>query len=335
MRQRPPSIWIGVAMLMWGWRKPANRLLLLWTVVFLIPAVLSYDLPRNTFRMLAMGPAIYLTIAAGMWATATWMSQRLWREPPQPRTPFVYGLVAVGLCMVGVRGVDTAQIYFDHWANEVEGYLAAPNVEWIDMIRLLQSRPADAGEVYLVPTNGVGEYALASLHYLYHGLTPVHTVDSSQATFLTELQTALRQDDANRPVVAFKTIDWVREATADAPGRIPFLLGKYGRFQGSDERKYYRVDSYTDLDLAQRWQFYDHLEPLAVTFDGGITLTGVAAGVHGGTQFTTQSAIPVTSMADSPLWLALQLACRSSAQGKLPRLFAPLRCCRQPSFPAR
>jgi len=298
--------WLGIVVMLWGWRKPANRLLLLWLVVFLTPAVLSYDLPRNTFRMLGMGPAIYLTVAVGMWALATWLSRRIWREPPHPRAPLFSAVIVTGLCMVGVRAVDTTQIYFDAWANEVEAHHAAPNVEWIDMMRLMESRPAEAGEVYIVPYNDVGEYSRTALRYLYHGVTPVHTVDTSLPAFLEEWQLALRQDNANQPVKVVKTMDWAREATADAPGRIPYLLGKYGRFQGSDERKYYRVDSYAELDLEQPWQLFDHLEPITVTFDGGVTLTGVAAGTHGGTQLTTQRALPVTSTADSPLWLALR-----------------------------
>jgi len=302
--------WLGILALLVHWRKAYSRLLLLWLLIFLAPAVFSYDLPRNTFRMLAMAPAIYLTVGYGFWVMAALVSGafRLEKVGTAPtwrigaiRPVLLGALVAAAAVLIGVRGVYSGHLLFDRWAHEVEANVAAPNVEWVDLIETAAAAPA--GETFIVPTSRVGEYAMSSFTYLYQGQAPVHMLDSSAPDFTAQLYELLAADAAADGLAAADAVDWDREAVADAPQRIPFLLSKYGQWQAKEERKYYTIDRYTNVDTSTPWTLYGALEPVTVALDGGISLTGLAAGTHGGEQIAAQTPLPADA---GPLWLALR-----------------------------
>jgi 4-amino-4-deoxy-L-arabinose transferase-like glycosyltransferase len=314
--------WLGVGALLFYWRRASSRLLLLWLLVFLTPAVFSYDLPRNTFRMLALAPAIYLTLGYGVWTAAVIGERVLGAQadrrrsasssalatPVQTRTSalqkhLLVGLAAVAAVLIGARAVWSADLLFNRWAHEVEANVAAPNVEWIDMLNVASAAPA--GTSFVIPTSEVGEYATSSFDYLYQGSAPVHMLDASRPDLAARLYELLAANAAAGGLHTVLAADWDREAVADAAQRIPFLLNKYGEWQEVEERTYYRLGRYTNVDVAAPWQLYDRLEPLEVSLDGGITLAGIAAGAHGGEQIATQAgeALPAD---DKPAWLALR-----------------------------
>ena len=59
--------WFGAGMAAWNWRRrPAYRLLLLWTGVLLLPAVLA-DYSPHFLRMIGAAPAVYLLVGVGIW----------------------------------------------------------------------------------------------------------------------------------------------------------------------------------------------------------------------------------------------------------------------------
>lgn len=293
--------WLGVLTLLVQWRKAYSRLLLLWLLVFLAPAVFSYDLPRNTFRMLAMAPAIYLTVGCGFWVAASALAQLGSRRSPRVGQALLAVLVAAAAVLIGARAAYSGRLLFDHWAHEVETNVAAPNVEWVDLIETAAAASPD--ETFVVPTSQVGEYAMSSFSYLYQGQAPVHMLDSSAPDFAAQLYELLAADAASGGLSTVAAVDWEREAVADAPGRVPFLLNKYGQWQAEEERKYYTIDRYTNVDTSTPWTLYNALEPLTVTLDGGISLTGIAAGAQGGEQIATQTPLPAGA---GPLWLTLR-----------------------------
>jgi hypothetical protein len=212
------------------------------------------------------------------------------------------GLVAAAV-LVGARTAYSADLLFNRWAHEVAANVAAPNVEWIDMLNVATQAPA--GTSFVIPTSEVGEYATSSFQYLYGGRAPVHILDASRPDFTDQLYEMLAADAAGPGLQTVAAVDWDREAVADAPQRIPFLLHKYGQWQASEERTYYHIDRYTNVDTAARWQLYAALEPLVVPLDGGITLSGMAAGAHGGEQIAVQAGQPI-SLGDDPAWLVLR-----------------------------
>ena len=85
--------------------------------------------------------------------------------------------------------------------------------------------------------------------------------------------------------------------------RIAFLLGKYGRYQGSEEYTDFHVHNYTDISLEGSWRFYEDLEPLTVQYDGGIAMQGVALG-QGAEQMSVQNALELGR--DRPMWMAMR-----------------------------
>ncbi len=315
--------WLGLGALLVHWRRAYSRLLLLWLLVLLAPAVFSYDLPRNTFRMLAMAPAIYLTLGYGAWTAGSWVARLAAQlvaarkgssdgaaggngRAALPWLAPVLGLAAA--LLIGARAAWSADLLFNRWAHEVTANVAAPNVEWIDMIDAASAAPA--GTAFVIPTSAVGEYATSSFEYLYQGAAPVHMLDSSQPDFTAQLYELLAADAAGPGLQAVVAADWDREAVADAPQRIPFLLHKYGQWQGTEERSYYRLDRYTNVDVGAPWQLYETLEARSAPLDGGITLTGSAAGVQGGAQIPltpAQGGAPAALPAgEEPGWLVLR-----------------------------
>jgi hypothetical protein len=295
--------WLGVLALIYHWRRAASRLLLLWLLVFLLPAVFSYDLPRNTFRMLAMAPAIYLTLGYGCWVAASLAARVASRRAPRWSQATLAALAAAAVLLIGIRAAYSADLLFNRWAHEVEANVAAPNVEWIDMINVATAAPA--GVSFVIPTSEVGEFANSSFHYLYQGNAPVHMLDTSRPDFAGQLYELLAADAAGPGLETVAAVDWDREEVADAAQRIPFLLNKYGAWQIAEERTYYHIDHYTNVDMAAPWQLYNRLEPLAVLLDGGIALTGIAAGAQGGEQVATQTGAALPA-GDGPAWLALR-----------------------------
>ena len=84
---------------------------------------------------------------------------------------------------------------------------------------------------------------------------------------------------------------------------VTFLLGKYGRYQGSQEHDYYRVHNYTDISLEGTWSFHDGLEPLTIDYDGGISLRGFALG-QGVEQLSTRPEYELGR--ERPLWMTMR-----------------------------
>ena len=59
------------------WRWPAYRLLPIWLAAFLLPAVLAYEAPANTLRLIGTVPAVYLCIGVGLWHAFDALARRL------------------------------------------------------------------------------------------------------------------------------------------------------------------------------------------------------------------------------------------------------------------
>ena len=81
------------------------------------------------------------------------------------------------------------------------------------------------------------------------------------------------------------------------------VLGKYGRYLGSEEFVDFRVHSFDNVMEDRPWTLYDHLEPLEVHYDGGISLNGVALG-HDVEQELRQQLVELGK--GRTLWMVLQ-----------------------------
>jgi hypothetical protein len=104
---------------------------------------------------------------------------------------------------------------------------------------------------------------------------------------------------------AVKVVDCDTKAawTGNESDRFAVLFGRYGQYAGSEEHDSFRIHHYTDITVDQPWTFYDHLEPLAVYYDGDIALEGLALG-QGIEQWSSQQLLKMGG--DRSLWMALQ-----------------------------
>ena len=289
--------WLSVGMAVWRWQRPAYRLLLLWLGLMLLPAVLSKDhsVP-NTLRMIGAAPAIYLLIGVGVWGVFRFrplilmihvmgMLTRLdhLKSPLKSitnttqikveneiRAAVALGFVVSGLILV--QGVVAHRTYFQKWAT------SAPEIEqlywtqWQELTRVLSPQPSAADMAYLIPSYS-WHY---SFEYLDLSAAPANVVYMGASNLTQNTRSTLA--DMNE-VAAVKVVDWNDDSYFRfETERLVFLLGKYGRFLGSDQYDNFLIHTYTDVALDRPWTFYEDPEPLAVHYDRGISLQGIAVG---------------------------------------------------------
>ncbi len=299
--------WLGVGMALWRWKRPTYRLLLLWLVVLLLPAMLSRDdiLP-HFLRMMGATPVIYLLAAAGLWEALRF----LWERRNGLRLPVVQAIgqngnrvaVALGLGLCGlilVQGAFTHRTYFQTWANLPEVY-EANETEWAELARTLNAQPPVPGVVYLLPYTISEHY---SFQYLYEGTTPVDVISASVPYLPHELESALA---ALGDPATVKFVDWENDRVSGdrlAERHAVVLLGKYGRYEGAEEHDSFQIHSFSAIASDRPWSFYEYLEPRRVDYDGGISLLALASG-QGVEQLTTEE--PLSLGEDRAVWMALQ-----------------------------
>ena len=303
--------WLGVGMAVWSWqRRPAYRLLLLWLGVLILPAMLSADsgvVRPNTLRMIGAVPAIYLLIGVGMWEAFRFVKERCralpWRANLIFRQNETGAAIAVGAVVGGlilVQGVSAYHTYFQKWAAAPETY-DAYDQEWTDLARALNAQPSGADMVYLIPYHRPEEPY--GFEYLYQGTAPTHIFPRVTPHNLAQkIESTL---GAMENVGTVKVVDWDNDLVGgDANGDEYFivLLGKYGRYLGSQEGASFQIHTYTDVSLDRVWTIYEQLEPLTVHYDGGISLLGLALG-QGEEQLSSQQ---LNLGQERSLWMALQ-----------------------------
>ncbi len=314
------SFWVGVGTAVWRWRRrPAYRLLLLWLAVLLVPAMLSLDadLGPNTLRMIGAAPAVYLLIGVGLWEAYEFLRLRLWpysaadlqnggsgglsdmgqaRHRIQSQVTVALAVLVAGL--VVLRGLRTYQTYFREWAVTPAFYLTYQG-EWADAARILNAQPAAPGTVYLLPYRFDEHYGF---EYLYHGNAPAYVIRAIRPDLPQKVHTTLA---AIEDLSSVKVLDWNDNLSwsGQGDGNLVTLLDKFGRYQSSEAFPNFQIHTYTDVALDRPWTFYGQLKPMAVRYDGGITLLGLALG-QGVQQFPSQQS--VSPERGGSLWVALQ-----------------------------
>ena len=289
--------WAGLLMALIRWRRPAYRLLPIWLAAFLLPAVLAYEAPANTLRLIGTVPAVYLCIGVGLWHAFDALARRL-RGPAgggEVMWPY-YLATAVVLTMVAGRGISTYRTYNGPWAAHPATYEAYRG-EWTDLLRLVNASPAGSGDAYVIPlgnqfSDDSHEY---NFRYLYDHTVPAHILRAAEPEAIAQFYNTLAADNQAEPIRRVRLTDWTSGVhwSGDATGRYAFLLSKYGRPAGELERRSFRLRDFTDLDFARPWVLYDQLEPKEVVYDGGISLTGLAFSRHGGQQASAAQPIAV------------------------------------------
>ena len=307
--------WLGVGTAVVRRKQPAFRLLLLWLVLLLLPAMLSSDGNVPHFlRMLGATPAVYLLAAVGVWETIRLLRNRLPRDQVQWMPDFgrsgikataVVGAVA-GLILI--KGAYTYLAYFQDWA-------AAPDVNssyekiWTDLALALNERPSAGDTINLIVP--ISDYAWRhearmhpSFEFLYTGTAETHLIESTAT-----LNMAPKIKDMLSAPEKVSTVHYVDRDKSLVGGmghfdrQVAVILAKYGRRLKSDSREGFQIHSYSDFDLDRRWTYYEHLEPLTVHYDSGISLLGFAIG-QGAEQFSLNQQFDLSQ--DRSWWIAMQ-----------------------------
>lgn len=277
--------WAGVGLSLWGWRRrPAFRLLLIWLVVMLLPAMLAYNRGNgpNSLRIIGAAPAAYLLVGVGIWETFRLLKGRI-------SFSSATAAAAVGLLVTGfilVQGMFAYRTYFHEWVGTPQ-YYAAADAEMAEAAQVLNQQSSDAESVYLIP------YHLSNGHYgfdyLYQGEAPAHVIHSTMTHLPQTIESILA---SNEVVSSVKVVDWNDELGWIGGGEeyTVALLEKYGTYLGSKQHTYFQVHTFSDIALDNSWTFYESLGPPSVDYDGGISLLGIALG-QGDTQLSTQQQI--------------------------------------------
>ena len=168
---------------------------------------------------------------------------------------------------------DRGHIMLDHVMLVVCD--TCPEDERMVLARSLSVQPTDDDTVYLVPS--FSDYP--GIMTLYMGTAPVHIIRMDDPNLAQEIESRLAWE-ADKSVSMVKVIEWntVNRWIDDNTELLTFLLGKYGRYLSSIEHPEFRVHTYVNVSLVHAWTLYEQLEPLAVDYDGGITLAGLALG---------------------------------------------------------
>ena len=197
-----------------------------------------------------------------------------------------------------IQGVTTYRTYFQEWAVTPAFYLAYHG-EWADAAHELNTQPAAANMVYLIPYRFDEHYGF---EYLYYGATPAHVIRANRPDLARKVESTLA---AMENVSTVRVLDWNENFVWAGEGdeNLIALLSKFGRYVGSDDFTNFRLHTYTDIELERSWAFYEYLEPLAVHYDGGIDLQGLAVG-QGEGQLSSQQLLELGQARS--LWVALQ-----------------------------
>ena len=298
--------WLGVVTAGRRIRRPANRLLLFWLVVLILPAALARDSqsPPSFLRMIGVMPAVYLLTGAGLWEAFRFLGERagalkgragLFLGRNMTGAAIALGVAAAGFILA--RGAATYRVYFQEWAVGAT-YYREFHGEWNEAVRVLSELPSETGAVYLLPYEFDVNYGF---EYLYRGPTLAFVVQTPTLDMPIAVGSAL---SAIGNVTTVKVVDW-KDVNAWGGGDkyLVDLHDKYGRRLRSDEHRHFRIHTYTDVALERAWTFYDYLEPLTVHYDGGIDLRGLALGR--GTEQLSASQMPVLE-GDRSFWTSIR-----------------------------
>lgn len=264
--------WVGIALALWRWRTHiTTRFLTIWIGVMLVPAVLAYDVPRNTLRMIGAAPAVYLLIGFAVWECFQLVKKR---------TPFLaLALVILLASITATQGWLSYRTYFQKyasWAITQKDF----HGQWSYAALELNSIPPIEDAIYVLLSEN--SHAHYGFDYLYEGEMPAYVVNHRGPGMPYESKTSrqtlfvLARDDPSTIVM----LDWDEQlGWNDSEEEELFnLLRRHGQYMGSEKRLNFQLHTFEDMSLQLPWRFYEQLEPRTINYDAGINLLGFAVG---------------------------------------------------------
>lgn len=307
--------WLGVGLAVYRWkRSPANRLLLLWQLVLILPAMLADTKGQgpNSLRMIGAAPATYLLIGSGIWeAYRLLWTRRLaikWRQKPilpDSETTFasVGATIVVGLILA--QGVATFRAFFVLYAGTA-AFDRAYHAEWAEAARALNAQQSNENAVHILPYPRHNEHfgnEHYGFEYLYLGHAPVHIVAAITPHNLA--QKVERALAAGNDFSTVNFVDWNNELVggdARSEAHVLALLGRYGLPSTIEDYSNFRIHSFKSASFDRPWKLYSGLQPMDVNFDKGISLRAFTLG-QAEEQLSMRQGVHIGS--PGPLWVAL------------------------------
>lgn len=281
----------------------------------LLPAMLSSDGNVPHFlRMLGATPAIYLLTGVGVWETMRFLRDLpLWDKVkwvPVERRASTKSATVVGAVagLILIQGSHTYLAYFQEWAATPDVRSAYEQI-WTDMALALNEHPSASDTVNLiVPISDYAWRREARMHpgfdFLYTGAAGTHLIGATATHNMAPKIKAMLAAPENLSTVHFVDRDKSPVGGTDhSEGQVVIILEKYGRHLKSDSRDGFQIHSYSDFDLNRHWTYYEHLEPLTVHYDGGISILGFAIGQSAG-QLSLDQQFDLKQ--DRSWWIAIQ-----------------------------
>lgn len=292
--------WMGVITSVRHIRQPEHRLLVLWLMVLLVPAVLARGMmpPPSFIRMTGVTPAVYVLIGVGLWQTFGLFIQA-GRSLPRHvfailrahETKIVVATTVLTAALVLIRGINTHAAYFQVGAAHPR-FQNEFNKAWSDAAHVLNTLPTKPGTAYLLPYEFDTNFGF---EFLYQGDPPAHVFDARIPDLPNLIESALAESGN---ITDVKLVQFSRHTA-----HVKHLLDKHAQLISSDPYPRFTIHSYTDVAMDKPWAFHNRLESESVQYDGGIQLLGFALG-ESHTQLPTHP-VPVQPDGRS-LWVDLK-----------------------------
>jgi len=260
---------IGLGLALWKLRHPAYLFVVLWWLVMMLPAALTYDRVPRFMRAIGAAPGIYILPALAWLALAAFLWQR--------RNRILRALaILIPAAAFVVSGNLTFRDYFLRWGPAdiaAESFHSAYSELARKMVA--EGRP---DELWLFPTDLRINYPRRHRYILrfvgYKRLPPEKFLSVDETDMFGKLS-AETTGKSRVVLVNMKTgLQW----EADFKHVLPFVLEKYGRLEKTFRADRYDLLYYTldepspSFDPAGRWQ------PVEATFGGGLRLLQASYG---------------------------------------------------------
>jgi 4-amino-4-deoxy-L-arabinose transferase-like glycosyltransferase len=257
-------------------RRLPHLFCLLWLVVMLLPAILTYPELPHSLRAIGALPIAYIFPALGVEGLWGLLEARAWSRRLKPAFSV---LVAGGLILTTLL---TYRDYFWPRVEEIE-QIKAFDPRFVEIAsRMNEQSAADGDSVWIVPVGPNNEQRMAYfvIDFLYQGEAPFRYVRVDAATLAKDLNEACR--GSRRALVLERTEDWPGQPWydlyADWRGLIPFLLHKHGEWVETEHFDHFGVLTYQIPDDVA-FSLPSDLKVLDLDFGQGLTLTGGAYGL--------------------------------------------------------
>ncbi len=143
-----------------------------------------------------------------------------------------------------------------------------------------------------------------SFDYLYTGAAATHLIHATATqNWASKIKSILTSQENETTVHYVDRDNKSNGGIAHSDRQIKVILEKYGRYLNSDSHDSFQIHSYADFALNRPWTYYDHLEPLTVHYDGGISIHGFALG-QGAEQLSMSQQFDLKN--DRAWWIAMQ-----------------------------